>query len=147
MICEWRRQDEEWLKVEKDKHTSHYTCCKITLPRSRDEYLLNMTETIQLLHLQNWSFLSKMMGVHIQHHCIYQNILWWMLRVWSSGMCCCIAGNMSGAIVADEHASSVILGLVECSIFVAVGVGFFNQLKFLCFLLTKSLREYASVVS
>jgi hypothetical protein len=37
-------------------------------------------------------------------------------------MYCSIAGYVSGAIVADEHVSSVILGLVGCSIFVAVGV-------------------------
>ena len=119
---------------------------------------------MQLLCLQKWSFLSRMMAVHTQHHCCCQNILgttdlWrgvdcetqdilrWMLRLWSCGMYCSIAGYLSGATVRDEPASFVILGLVGCSIFVAVGVGFFNQLRFLCFLLTNSLLACASVVN
>jgi len=58
-------------------------------------------------------------------------------------MWCSIAGYLSGATVADEPAASfVFIGLVVCSIFIAFGVGFCYQLKFLCFLLTGSLQEY-----
>ena len=65
-----------------------------------------------------------------------------MLRLWSSGMCCSIAGYLSGATVADEPAASfVTLGLVVGSVFIAVGVGFCNQLKFLCFSVDKQFTR------
>jgi hypothetical protein len=44
-------------------------------------------------------------------------------------MYCSIAGYVSGAIFTNEPVSSVILGLVGCRIFVAVGVCFFNQFE------------------